>query len=33
MAFRAMSGDSDFDTLRQVEGSVLAYLLGYRKEK
>ena len=32
-AFRVMSGDSGFDTLRQVEGSIVAYLLGFHKEK
>ena len=31
-AFRVMSDDSSFDTLHQVEGSIVAYLLGFRKE-
>ena len=31
-AFRVMSDDSGFDTLHQVEGLILAYLLGFRKE-
>ena len=33
MAFRAMPDDSGFDTLRHLEGLIVAYLLGSRKEK